>query len=124
MNLGEHTWSCSHPGCKKFIMAYTEGGLRALTDEHVAQHVREDRENQHIRDQAIEYIGPRRNHNILELTLADIGFLKTRGIALDDKIELDLAHDPKPSSSIGLGQRQWARILDRAWSRESNGTTI
>jgi len=49
-------------------MAYTEGGLRALTDEHVQQHIREDRESQQTRDQAIEYIGPRRDYDVLILS--------------------------------------------------------
>jgi hypothetical protein len=104
-------------------MAYTEGGLRALTDEHVQQHIREDRESQQTRDQAIEYIGPRRDYDVLILSPSDLCFLKTRGIAVDDKIEIDYAYEPKPSGNSELGQKLWAKILDRARLKEKDGTS-
>jgi len=122
VSLGEHNWDCPRPGCRKFIMAYTEGGLRALTEEHISQHIREDRENQKAREAAIEYVGPTRDYDVLDLSPEDVCFLKTRGIAIDDKIEINYAHEPKPSKDSKLGQTLWARILDRAWSRENNGT--
>jgi hypothetical protein len=123
MNLNDHTWNCPRIGCKKFVMAYTETGLRALTDEHIAQHIREDREIQQARNMAIEYIGPRRDYDVLSLSQADVCFLKTRGIAIDDKIEIDYAYEPKPSGNSELGQGLWAKTLNRAWLRGSDGTT-
>ena len=115
MDLGMHEWSCPRPGCKKFIAAYTDSGLRALSEEHMEQHLREDREAQK-RAVALEYIGPKKNYDVLNLTLVDIGFLKTRGIAIDDGVELDLSIEPKPTTGE-FPQRKWAAVLEKAWLR-------
>lgn len=104
-----YEWNCLRPGCKKFIMAYTQQGLHLLTEEHMYQHDREDRESR--RNKAIEYTGPKKDYNILKMTLQDIGFLKTRGIKLDDQIEIDLSLDSKPTSDK-LSPKIWAKILD------------
>jgi hypothetical protein len=117
MDLGMHEWNCPRPGCKKFIAAYTEGGIRALSEEHIDQHIREDHEAQK-RAVALEYVGPRKNYNILNVTLTDIGFLKTRGVAIDSGVELDLSIEPKPTTEE-LPQRKWAAALGRAWLRSS-----
>ena len=45
MNLDLHEWSCPEPGCKKIIMSYTQKGLALLSEEHLDQHRRENRES-------------------------------------------------------------------------------
>lgn len=95
-------------------MSYTETGMYKFKEEHMLQHSREDKEILQAATEAIEYASPGRNYNNLQLTLIDMGFLKTRGIALDDQVELDL-NDPKPSKTE-LHQGQWSRILNSAWS--------
>lgn len=113
MNLETHRWNCPRPSCKKFYMSYTEKGLQLLSEEHMDQHRREDREMQNQAVTALEYVGPRKDYDILNLTAKDIGFLKTRGIAIDKNIEWDLSIEPKPTTEE-LSQNKWAHILDRA----------
>lgn len=113
MNLGSYPWNCPRDGCKKFIMAYTEGGLRSLVEEHMAQHTREDRQ-QVQQSTAIALFRPPVDYNTLKVTSRDLGFLKTRGIKIDEKIELDLSIEPKPTKEE-LPVRIWAEVLERAW---------
>lgn len=120
MNAPNYEWKCPREGCKKFIVAYTEGGLRTLSEEHIYQHMREDRERGEITKSIILFRPP--DYDILQVTATDIGFLKARGIALDDKIVIDRSIIPQPSKTE-LRQSAWAKILDRALGiGEKNGT--
>jgi hypothetical protein len=108
-------WDCTRLACKKFIAAYTESGMKMLIEEHLAQHRREDMEQGMLSASVSLFRGPR-NHNVLRVTPTDMGFLKTRGIKIDDQMEVDLVSEPKPSKDeLALGQRLWARILHSAW---------
>jgi hypothetical protein len=89
--------------------------MRALAEEHLAQHAREDRE-ENLRKTAITLYRPLKDYNTLNVTARDIGFLKTRGVSLDDKIELDLSIEPRPSTNF-LSRRLWTEILEAAWTR-------
>lgn len=114
MNTGKYEWKCPREGCKKFIVAYTEGGLRALAEEHIYQHMREDRlaSDSPAVKSTVLFRPP--DYNTLRLAAADIGFLKTRGVALDDKIVLDPSIKNRPTNE-SLKQSLWVQILDRAW---------
>jgi hypothetical protein len=110
--------------------------MRLLSQEHILQHMREDRkaaEQTMLQERmatlhgvtaksmqggqlshAIEVIYPK-DYDTLKLTLVDRGFLKTRGVLVDGKIELD-SSDPRPSKDKdSLGQGAWYRILCDAW---------
>jgi hypothetical protein len=106
----QHRWSCHR--CRKYIVAFTAGGLAVLADEHMEQHRREDKERGQM-TMAMAVFRPK-NYDVLSLTPEDFGFLKTRGIALDDKIEVDLTSERSPSEGE-LDQATWADILRRAW---------
>lgn len=87
-------WTCPRVGCKRQILAYTERGLRSISEMHIDQHIREDRDK--LKDQnpepkqetAIEKYKPR-DYDTLRITRADANFLKTRYIAIDDKIVIE-----------------------------------
>lgn len=111
------TWDCDHPGCRKYIACYTQHGLNILREEHISTHRREqksDTESKQILDRIRD-----KNINKLDLTLTDIGFLKTRGIKIDEDINLDFSIAEQPSKSEGLSQKEWAEILERAFQRSS-----
>jgi hypothetical protein len=93
-------------------MAYSESGLRALVEEHMSQHFREDRE-QIQQTTALALFRPPQDYNVLKLTAHDMGFLKTRGIQVDES-DWDLSADEKPSKTK-LSQSLWASILEKAW---------
>lgn len=119
-------WSCPRLGCKKYIVSYTERGMRLLSEEHILQHMREDREsptlgqitqkiNEEVKAKSDALaIVEEKDYNILKLTAVDIGFLKTRLIKIDDQIEYDPAQDPRPTNDE-LNQWLWRRILDKVW---------
>jgi hypothetical protein len=105
-------WTCQRIGCKKFIGTYTERGLNLLVEDHMSQHQREDTERGVMSTAMAVFV--RKDYNVLRLTPVDMGFLKTRGIKIDDETEVDLVSTPKPSKTE-LGQRLWARILHNSW---------
>jgi hypothetical protein len=84
----KHTWRCNVPGCKDpEISSYSEPGLDTLirfhSEEHKLQEMRRVREfDEAQKKQAKKDISK------LQITVIDIGFLKTRGIAIDDDMEL------------------------------------
>src|ERR1035437_5353613 len=129
MENEKYNWSCPRPDCRRTIVTFTEGGMRLLSQEHILQHMREDRkaaEQTMLQERmatlhgvtaksmqggqlshAIEVIYPK-DYDTLKLTLVDRGFLKTRGVLVDGKIELD-SSDPRPSKdkdSLGQGDRK------------------
>lgn len=91
------------------------------------QHTREDREN-NVQTMAISLFRGPRDYNVLKLTGQDIAFLKTRGIAVDDKIQYDPCIEDRPvSDSLAekeLSRSAWAKILNRVWSRRSDDKTV
>src|ERR1700693_1794569 len=101
------TWHCPRLGCKKFIMAYTEAGLRSFSEDHIEQHIREDREN-NVQTAAISLFRGPKNYNVLNLTGQDIAFLKTRGVAIDDKVQYDPCLEEKPVSDT-VAERELSR---------------
>ena len=93
--------------------------MRSLSEMHTDQHYREDRASGE-KCTAIVLGMPLKNYNVLKMSTQDMAFLRTRHIKIDDKIEHDECMDPKPTTAE-LGQRQWARVLDRAWQRREDG---
>lgn len=80
----------------------------------MSQHRQEDRDRGNVAAAIVKFNPP--DYNTLKVTAADIGFLKTRGIKIDDHIKIDRTAIPKPSKEE-LSQSLWAKILDRAWGR-------
>ena len=79
-------WSCPRLGCKKQIIAYTERGMNLLAEEHIYQHTKEDHANNvKPKTDSIQVYKPK-DYDTLRLTRDDIDFLKTRMIAIDDKM--------------------------------------
>jgi hypothetical protein len=79
-------WHCPRLGCKKQIVAYTKRGMELLADEHIYQHTKEDHAN-NLKPKINETQAYKsKDYDTLRLTRADIDFLKTRMIAIDDKI--------------------------------------
>lgn len=87
-------WKCPRQHCVKEIIAYTERGMRLLAEEHIYKHIREDREKaanmlEGKQEQTAMTIYEPKDYDILKLTRSDIGFLRTRGIAIDDNIVIE-----------------------------------
>jgi hypothetical protein len=90
-------WICPRQECRKLITSYTEGGMRLFRDKHIDQHMNEDRavEPQPIRKPEQKKLPPapivikEQDYNILRLTSVDKGFLKTRGVRIDENCVLD-----------------------------------
>jgi hypothetical protein len=136
------SWTCPRVDCQKTVRAYSQIALTVLIDAHIRVHTREDdklkRIFQHnaldrvsklaepkpepVVPMAIQMIEQPKDYNVLKLSLTDIGFLKTRGIALDDKIELDLVTEYREAKTE-LDQVRWSRILNSAWSLDP-GTSV
>jgi len=114
-------WTCPRLGCKKYILAYTQNGLNLFIEEHLSQHRQEDRERGETVAAIVKFRPP--DYDTLRVTAIDIGFLKTRGIAIDDKIVFDPTIIPKLSKNE-LSQSRWSEILDRAIKLgEQNGNS-
>src|SRR5271166_5171950 len=84
----KHTWRCSVKGCKDpEISSYSEVGLDTLirfhTEEHKLEEIRRVREFDEAQKKQVK-----KDLSKLQITVIDIGFLKTRGIAIDDDMEL------------------------------------
>jgi hypothetical protein len=108
--LKRYEWKCPRSGCKKFIMAYTEGGLQTLREMHLNDHVKEDRAATARFQEALKKTS--RDYNKLILTWEDINFLTTRGIRIDEQIE----YDPTLERHVCFEERQpknWFKILER-----------
>jgi hypothetical protein len=96
-----YEWSCPRQECNKPISAFTEAGMKALRDQHIAQHMRQDREVQIKKVEEVKALPEakpelpvvfvERDYDILLMTRADLAFLKTRGVKVDDEnIQRDL----------------------------------
>lgn len=83
-------WKCPRLGCTKEILAFTQRGMNLLAEEHIYKHMREDREKaaQPNPEAAIEVYKPK-DYDTLRVTKSDIGFLRTRGIQIDDNIVIE-----------------------------------
>jgi hypothetical protein len=109
-------WRCPRVGCKSNIneiAAWTVNGLNIQKEEHLKKHLNEDREALHNFDQRLLQ-GPPRDHNKLHLTWADVVFLWSRGVFVDEVDYDKTAKDSKPAGE-GMTPGEWARILERAW---------
>lgn len=97
----KHSYKCPRLGCKYETTAYTDTGMARLADEHRLQHAREDRER------AIEFLKmpPKTTaeYNKLKLTWTDMVFLVTRGVQVDEDIELD----PTSPKAVEGGEHKW-----------------
>jgi len=72
-------WKCPRENCDFSFTAVTEIGVRALSERHLKSHGPEPPPKPKTPEE----------YEILKINRVDIGFLKTRGIKLDDKIVLD-----------------------------------
>lgn len=93
--------------------------MRALSEEHMEQHYREDREKNRLSMQ--EFAGrPPKNYDVLIMSTQDIAFLKTRGVKIDAGIEHDSCIEYNPVSEkeqhLELPRSIWRKILERAWN--------
>jgi hypothetical protein len=84
----KHTWRCPVKGCKDpEISSYSEVGLDTLirfhTEEHKLEEIRRIREFDQAQKKQIK-----KDISKLQITVIDMGFLKTRNIAIDDDMEL------------------------------------
>lgn len=86
--LEKFTWKCPLPGCEKPNEEnYSEKGLEVLVRVHKLHH--EIERMRHIQKFDRDMLSaPKKDYNGLKISRIDIGFLKTRGIAIDDEMEL------------------------------------
>jgi hypothetical protein len=87
--LVKFAYTCHRAGCKNpDFYSYSQPGLDVLIRCHEIDHAAEQRRNMQAFDEALR-VGPKRNYNTLVINLTDMGFLKTRGIQVDDTMEID-----------------------------------
>ena len=73
--------------CGEVIYSYTQQSCDTLYRIHESKHETERLRNMAAFDSALR-VGPKKNYNILKINLVDVGFLKTRGIMIDDEMEI------------------------------------
>lgn len=93
-------------------MSWTEGGSKSLSEGHLYDHEKENRENM-VKFQEALKAAPPRDYNKLKIAYSDLTFLKTRGIKIDDDIEYDPTVKYEPYEGPGMSQRLWRQILEK-----------
>lgn len=103
-------WKCPHDGCDAYVQCHTETYLKIAKEEHSAWHKKEEK----AKSTLAAALADLRNRpaDRLSLTLTDIGFLKTRGIKIDDDMDIDLV-ERKPNYDRDIDQVTWKEILNR-----------
>ncbi len=90
--LEKFEWKCPRAECERNppIFSYSKDGLQALVNVHNMEH--EFTRRRHIKefDEALAKakVEKPKDYNKLPINVIDIGFLKTRGIKVDDDMEL------------------------------------
>lgn len=85
--LEKFVWRCPRAGCDREIHSYTESSLDALANIHRRMHVEETIQNIRTFEEA-KALAPPKDYNKLVINRTDLGFLKTRGILLDQDMEI------------------------------------
>jgi hypothetical protein len=92
-------WRCPRwPACKKEIIAVSEAGLRVLSEQHMDQHYREDRDKRQDTEDTSS-IESDKDYSVLNITAQDVGFLRTRHIKIDDDMEVSWSSNRSQSKS-------------------------
>lgn len=91
MALNRFQWRCPRAECKgkEPIYSYTEMSLDSLIRIHEMEHEFERVRNIRKFDEAKRTQEKPKDYNCLKITVIDIGFLKTRGVKIDDDMELE-----------------------------------
>lgn len=112
-----YRWKCTHEGCRREIVSWSEVGLVRLRDMHTEDHEAEDKVIREEREKRFKVLSTHRTYNYLELSWADINFLKTRGIAIDENVNYNkyMKHDP----CYDTERKDWRQVLERAWPLEN-----
>jgi hypothetical protein len=83
-----YEWKCPHPDCKYVVTAYGSSSFEVLKELHLDKHVREAQkllENfEKNRPEFEKTLTTTKNYDKFELTEFDKGFLKTRGIKVEE----------------------------------------
>jgi hypothetical protein len=118
--LKDYRWKCPYSLCKYEILSYTEDSFDKRRSEHLEEHLKKLREEREERERRLSMHLPiepdpvETDLDVLTINRGDLNFLKSRQIALDDKIEIDLSlpHAPEWGEEV----KNWSRILERAWT--------
>lgn len=73
--------------CGEVIYSYTSSSCDTLFRIHESRHEIERIRNMSAFEEALKK-QPKKDYNILKITRVDVGFLKTRGILVDDEMEV------------------------------------
>lgn len=89
MPLKRFIWTCPIKGCPDpELGSYSELALATMVRNHTTSHNLQEIRRVLEYDIAQKKAEVQKDLNKLEITVIDIGFLKTRGIAIDDDMEL------------------------------------
>lgn len=100
---------------------YTEGGMRTHSEMHMEQHYKDDRKLLIAFQNALN--APRfPASQQLHINWADIGFLKTRGIQIDEDIIYEPSLKYEMNEEKGIKENTWKRILEKIWPIKTNKT--
>jgi hypothetical protein len=109
-------WKCPRTGCKTEIVSWTETGLARLKEPHLDEHYQDDKETLAVFQSKL-LSQPIRDYNKLRLTWADVTFLWTRGIAVDET-DYDKSAKAAPNAEVDRNQIEWGKILDSVIRRK------
>jgi hypothetical protein len=80
-SLKKYGWKCPYPSCVYEAIMYGEASLRVAKELHLAAH---ENNEQKAREEFRKLVPPpKKDYDVLELTVADKAFLKTRRILVD-----------------------------------------
>ena len=81
-NLKKYGWKCPYPNCIYEAIMYGESSLKIAKELHLAAH---EKSEQLARAEFQKLLPPvKKNYDVLELTVADKSFLRTRGIKVEE----------------------------------------
>jgi len=122
--LSDYRWKCPYPTCKYEILSYTEDSFNHRRSEHLEEHLKKLREERLERERRLALHLPvepdpevKKNFDVLIVNRADLNFLKSRQIAVDENIQFDVnePHTPQWGEEV----KNWKRILERAWNSKT-----
>ena len=111
-------WDCPHKNCKREIVAWSKNGLDRLAEMHLDEHYKEHRDRIAKIETALSVKKKPEEYQKLRVNWADIGFLKTRGIAIDE----DVIYDKLQPYHAQWEEEvlNWRKLLEAAWPLNSD----
>jgi hypothetical protein len=110
-------WTCPRNGCKYSTASWTAAGLNIQREFHDDFHYKEDRDRlAAFREELVRAPKAPVDYDRLHVNWADICFLITRGIAIDEDVIFEPSMKYEVNHEQNIKQTLWKRILEKVWS--------